>query len=173
MSVKRFIPVGFCSNVACLLLGFLGTLFLSIQVKADEPAKKLPRVLILGDSISIGYTESVRKLLQGKAEVIRPNTNCQHTAFGLAHIKEWLGKEKWDVIHFNWGIWDTHMLDANNALVRDETKGELHIRHTPQKYRENLTELVDILEKSGAKLIWASTTPIMSRKDARFDDIKN
>lgn len=57
----------------------------------------------------------------------------------------------------------------------DETKGELHIRHTPEKYRENLTELVQILEKSGskrAKLVFATTTPIMSRKEKRFKDIK-
>jgi acyl-CoA thioesterase-1 len=130
-------------------------------------------VLILGDSISLGYTASVRKHLEGKADVFRPRENCQHTAYGLEHIKTWLGDGKWDVIHFNWGIWDTHMLDARNRLVRDETQRDLHIRHTPRQYRENLTKLVEIMEKTGAKLIWASTTPIMSRKGVRFDDIKN
>ena len=48
-----------------------------------------------------------------------------------------------------------------------------NIRYTPQQYRENLTQLVNTLEKTGAKLIWASTTPIMSREGARFEDIKN
>lgn len=142
--------------------------------KPPQPDKgPLPRVLILGDSISIGYTASVRKHLKGKAEVVRPGENCQHTAFGLKHIKTWIGDGKWDVIHFNWGIWDTHMLDAQNRLVRDEAPGDLHMRHTPKQYRENLTQLVEIMEKTGAKLIWASTTPIMSRKGPRFDDIKN
>lgn len=156
--------------------GRIAALFLLWVVPALARAQeKLPRVLILGDSISIGYTEPVRKQLQGKAEVHRPRANCQHTAYGLANINTWLGKEKWDVIHFNWGIWDTHMLDAQGQLVRDEAnaKGALHIRHTPEKYRENLLQIVGTLEKTGAKLIFATTTPIMSRKDKRFEDIPN
>jgi acyl-CoA thioesterase-1 len=156
--------------VACVVT--LSTLWLGTIVRAQEKPK-LPRVLILGDSISLGYTESVRKHLKGKAEVLRPAENCQHTGYGLARIKNWLGDGKWDVIHFNWGIWDTHMLNDKNQLVRDDAKGELHIRHTPKQYRENLTKLVETMEKTGAKLIWASTTPIMSRTGARFDDIKN
>lgn len=163
---------------ACLLMLF--ALWLGGGVRGQNPAGKLPqpdkaalpRVLILGDSISLGYTESVRKHLEGKAEVLRPRENCQHTGYGLARIKTWLGDGKWDVIHFNWGIWDTHMLDAQNRLVRDDAPGELHIRHTADQYRENLTKLVETMEKTGAKLIWASTTPIMSRSGARFDDIK-
>ncbi len=157
---------------ATLLLGCFSVLVLPGLAKSQDKGK-LPRVLIIGDSISIGYTEPVRKLLQGKADLVRPAENCQHTGHGLARIKTWLGKEKFDVIHFNWGIWDTHMLDAQNRLVRDDAPGPLHIRHTPKQYRENLTQLVDTMEKTGAKLTWASTTPIMSRKDARFEDIKN
>ena len=151
-----------------ILVGLLA--FTGGFVHAQE---KMPRVLIIGDSISLGYTAGVKKNLEGKAEVLRPNTNCQHTAFGLSQIEKWLGDKKWDVIHFNWGIWDTHMLNAQGQLVRDETnKDALHIRHTPKQYRENLTKLVDAMEKTGAKLIWASTTPIMSRKGDRFEDIK-
>ena len=69
-----------------------------------DPA--LPNVLILGDSISIGYTPGVREELKAKANVIRPNANCGDTTIGLANIDAWLGDGKWDVIHFNWGLWD-------------------------------------------------------------------
>ncbi len=133
-----------------------------------------PKVLILGDSISIGYTEQVRKNLADIADVSRPRDNCQHTAFGLSRIDAWLGQEKWAVIHFNWGIWDTHMINEANQLVRDEAKaqGPLHIRHTPEQYRENLTALVKKMKATGAKLVWASTTPIMSRTGKRFEDIQ-
>ena len=134
-----------------------------------------PRVLLVGDSISIGYTAPVRKNLEGKALVFRPPTNCQHTGYGLANLKTWLGTGKWDVIHFNWGIWDTHMLDAKGKIMDPgETKAtvEMHIRYTPEQYRENLEKLVQILEGTGAKLIWGSTTPVMYRKEARFDDIR-
>ena len=47
----------------------------------DNP--KLPRVLLIGDSISIGYTISVRKLLADKANVHRPPTNCGPTIGGI------------------------------------------------------------------------------------------
>lgn len=149
----------------------LTLLLLTAPLAQSQEPEKLPRVLILGDSISLGYTEPVRKILQGRAVVLRPNVNCQHTGYGLAEIKNWLGDGRWDVIHFNWGIWDTHMLNAKGELVRDDTQPNLHIRHTPEQYRENLTKLVAVMEKTGAKLIWASTTPIMSRKGERFEDI--
>lgn len=136
---------------------------------------KLPRVLIIGDSISIGYTDPVRKALRDKAEVCRPPENCQHTGHGLARMKAWLGTNKWDVIHFNFGIWDTHMLDPAGKLVRENnvpTRDDLRIRYSPDQYRTNLTRIVEMLQATGASLVWASTTPIMSRTGKRFEDIK-
>ena len=159
--------------------GFAAIVFLNILAAGLCPstassAEPRPKVLILGDSISIGYTPEVRKLLAEVADVQRPAENCQHTAHGLNRIKAWLGTNQWDVIHFNWGIWDTHFLDEKGQLVRNETAaaGPLHLRHTPEQYRTNLVKLVTALETTGARLVWASTTPIMSRSGKRFDDIK-
>lgn len=159
-----------------LLLGSIClSLFLGSMLAAAEPSAgdALPKVLILGDSISIGYTPVVKKLLEGKADVQRPNTNCQHSAHGAANVKNWVGDGKWSVIHFNFGIWDTHMLDEQNQLVRDEAnaKGPLHIRHTPEQYRRNLEQIITVLETTGAKLVFANTTPIMKRTGKRFEDI--
>ncbi len=135
----------------------------------DDPA--LPRVLILGDSISLGYTPPVTKFLAGRANVRRPAENCQHTAYGLAQLEKWLGKEKWDVIHFNWGIWDTHLLDAKTgALIRKEEGLDLatvRVRHTAEQYEANLTKLVERLKATGATLVWASTTPVTYRTGDR------
>src|SRR5262245_45995913 len=66
----------------------------------------LPRVLLIGDSISIGYTVTVRRELAGKANVLRIPENGADTANGLKKIDAWLGESKWDVIHFNWGLHD-------------------------------------------------------------------
>ena len=63
----------------------------------------LPNVLIIGDSISIGYTSGVRDLLKGKANVIHNPGNAQGTTHGCKNLDAWLGDTKWDVIHFNWG----------------------------------------------------------------------
>lgn len=139
----------------------------------DDP--HLPRVLIIGDSISIGYTIPVRKELKGVANVHRPAENCQHTGHGLAKIDRWLGTNHWDAIHFNWGIWDTHYLyKTNNGLVmndRNVKPDDVRIRYTVEQYRENLRELVETLKKTGAKLVWATSTPILSRSGDRFKDI--
>ena len=62
----------------------------------------LPRVLLIGDSISIGYTVTVRKELAGLANVHRIPENGADTANGLKKIDAWLGDSRWDVIHFNW-----------------------------------------------------------------------
>src|SRR6266446_6796002 len=65
----------------------------------DNPA--LPRVLLIGDSISIGYTVPTRDLLKGKANVHRIPENGGPTTVGLKNLTKWLGDGKWDVIHFN------------------------------------------------------------------------
>ena len=135
----------------------------------------LPNVLLIGDSISIGYTIPVRKLLAGKANVFRPSVNCRYSSYGVEKVKSWLGKRKWDVIHFNWGIWDTHCL-REGKLVRGHQEHkyppeELKIRCSETEYIENLKKILPVLEATGAKLIWTSTTPVLSRPKKRIEDI--
>jgi acyl-CoA thioesterase-1 len=122
---------------------------------ADDP--KLPRVLLIGDSVSMGYTIPVRQMLQGKANVHRPAANCGPTERGLDQLDKWLGKGKWDVIHFNFGLHDLKYLDANGKYV-DPDKGKQVA--SPEVYERNLRELVARLKKTGAKLIFATTTPV-------------
>jgi lysophospholipase L1-like esterase len=117
----------------------------------------LPRVLLLGDSISIGYTLPVRELLKGQANVIRPLENCGETTHGLANLDKWLGTGKWDVIHFNFGLHDLKYLDAAGKYVPPDQGKQVNL--LPQ-YEANLRELVARLKKTRAKLIWASTTPV-------------
>ena len=112
----------------------------------DQPG--LPRVLLIGDSISIGYTLPVRELLKGKANVHRIPTNGGPTKNGTANIEKWLGTGKWDVIHFNWGIHDLKFMPDGKRQVEAED------------YEKNLRTLVARMKASGAKLIWATTTPI-------------
>lgn len=115
----------------------------------DDPA--LPRVLLIGDSISIGYTAPTRELLKGKANVHRISENGGPTINGLAKIDKWLGAGKWDVIHFNWGLHDIKMDTGKHQVPIDQ-------------YEANLRELVKRLKASNAKLIWASTTPVPEGK---------
>jgi hypothetical protein len=136
---------------------------------ADDP--KLPRVLLIGDSISMGYTIPVRDLLKGKANVHRPAANCGPTERGLDQLDKWLGDGKWDVIHFNFGLHDLKYLDAAGKYV-DPSQGKQVA--PPEVYEKNLRELVTRLQKTGAKLIWASTTPVPAGTLGRIehDEIK-
>jgi acyl-CoA thioesterase-1 len=122
---------------------------------ADDPA--LPRVLLIGDSISIGYTLPTRAALAGKANVHRPPTNCGPTTRGLQSIDDWLGDSKWDVIHFNWGLHDLKYMDEKGGLA-DPEKGEQQV--PIDQYEKNLDQLVQRMKKTGATLIWCSTTPV-------------
>ncbi len=125
----------------------------------------LPNVLIIGDSISIGYTLPVRKSLDGKANVFRPEVNCEHSELGAKEIKKWIGNKKWDVIHFNFGIWDTHYM-YNGKMVLEQDLPNIKIddvvfRHTTEQYINNLKKILAALKKTGAKLIWTTTTPFI------------
>jgi acyl-CoA thioesterase-1 len=66
----------------------------------------LPRVLLIGDSISIGYTEPVRAELTNKANLHRIPENGAATIVGVKNLENWLSSSKWDVIHFNFGLHD-------------------------------------------------------------------
>lgn len=121
----------------------------------DDPA--LPRVLLIGDSISIGYTVDVRKELDGVANIHRIPTNGGPTTRGLQSIDSWLGESKWDVIHFNWGLHDLKFVNSKLQLV-DPSEGEYQV--PIEEYKKNLTKLVARLKETDAKLIWRNTTPV-------------
>jgi lysophospholipase L1-like esterase len=110
----------------------------------------LPRVLLIGDSISGGYGPVVRELLKGKADVqgVQRRERNGATESGLREIDSWLGDSKWALIHFNWGLWD----------VRIDAEGR---NMTPvEHYGGNLRRLVDRMKQTQAKLVFATTTPV-------------
>jgi acyl-CoA thioesterase-1 len=115
--------------------------------KSIDDDRALPRVLLIGDSISIGYTLDTRRLLAGKANVHRIPDNGAATVHGLEKLDGWLGDSRWHVIHFNWCLHDVKLVDGKHQVAL-------------QDYEQNLRELVLRLKATGAKLTWASTTPV-------------
>jgi lysophospholipase L1-like esterase len=125
----------------------------------------LPRVLVIGDSISIGYQAPLREALKGKANVHRPATNCGPTSRGVEQIEQWLGDGKWDVIHFNFGLHDVrHFDDQGKAAAADQG----HRQVSDADYEKNLESLVARMKKTGAKLIFATTTPVPDGSPGRI-----
>ena len=120
----------------------------------------LPRVLIIGDSISIGYTLPVREILKGIANVYRPPVNCASTNHGVNGIEDWLGDKKWDVIHFNWGLHDLKYMGPNGENLANPELESSKQQVPINDYVTNLVRLVERLKETNAKLIWRNTTPV-------------
>jgi acyl-CoA thioesterase-1 len=117
----------------------------------------LPKVLIIGDSISIGYFKPLQEQLKDIAVVTHNEGNAQHTAYGLKKLDEWLGDTRWDVIHFNFGLHDLKYIDERGRNTSVETgKQQIPI----DQYEQNLDKIVLRPKKTGAKLIFATTTPV-------------
>lgn len=132
---------------------FLAFIFL---ISADTP---LPKVLIIGDSISLGYTPFVQEMLKTEASVIHNGSNsrgnARYSGYGVENIDEWLGEGDWDVIHFNFGLWDLYGWRYADIL------------RTPETYARNLETMLVKMENTGAKLIWATTTPVCPAQEVK------
>ena len=135
--------------VSCLLVTVVvcaATVTSAGEIEGD-PSDSLPRVLLIGDSISGGYAGPVTAMLRGKA-IVRRASNGGTTLKGLEELDKILGDGPWDVIHFNWGLHDMTW----QFRMKPEDRGI-------DKYEERLEKLVARLKKTDAKLIWGTTTP--------------
>ena len=133
----------------------------------------LPNVLIIGDSISIGYTLPTRALLQGKVNLHRIPTTGGPTTKGLSEIDKWLGKRKWDLVHFNWGLHDLKFMGKDGTNLVPKEEGGI-VQVPLLDYEKNLDYLVTRMKKSAKQLVWRNTTPIPAGSKARYvgDSVK-
>jgi acyl-CoA thioesterase-1 len=127
---------------------------------APAPVAEKPHVLILGDSISIGYTPVVKELLEGEMVVVRPDENCAGTTKGVQKIDEWLALDggDWDLIWFNFGLHDIKRVNADTG--RNSNDPSEPRQAEPDVYERQLREIVQKLAATGAVLVFATTTPV-------------
>ena len=139
-----------------------------------EDVPGLPRILLIGDSITFGYTLFAREALKGVANVHRIPTNGGPTSKGLEHIEAWLGTSKWDIIHFNWGLHDLCYRHPNSKSQGNRDKVNGTVTHGVEEYSANLEKLVLRLKKTGSRLIFATTTPVPEGEAGRKvgDDLR-
>lgn len=149
----------------------------------------LPNVLILGDSISIGYTPFVRKLLDGRANVSRPKCNCGASQFYLREkggMRDWTAAhEKWDAIVVGFCIWDICYVKGDvfgidhfwgdNALngMPPHRKGTAirdrgyRVRTGVPEYAANLRRIISFLKTKSDRVVFALGTPVPAYADDR------
>lgn len=141
-----------------------------------HPKKGIPNILLYGDSISIGYTTTVREELVGKATVFRIFSNgisshdfipkmdkLEQTMF-KPHLKGGWDFE-WDLIHFNVGLHDIKYMSSKGM---DKENGK--IVSTVPIYKENLVDISEYLQDNfpNTKLIFATTTPVPENANGRY-----
>jgi acyl-CoA thioesterase-1 len=155
-----FVAAGPASASDIKKFGMAAALDPALQPALDPVPEQegLPRVLLIGDSISIGYTRAVRRELHGRANVVRPPENCGPTGFALKRLDGWLGSGPWAVIHFNFGLHDLKYLDSEGTYIVPQP-GDQPLA-TPEQYAANLRTIVARLKQTGAKLVFATTTPV-------------
>jgi lysophospholipase L1-like esterase len=111
------------------------------------------KVVLIGDSIRMGYQQTVREELAGAAEVAWSEMNGYDSRNVLAKIGEWAIVPQPDVVHINCGLHD---------LKRDRTRSEFQV--PPDDYAANVEQILERLtSQAGVKVIWASTTPVNER----------
>jgi len=112
-----------------------------------------PLVILIGDSIRMGYQEVVRRELTARepaAEVWAPEENGGNSRNVLAHLDEWVISRQPQVVHLNCGLHDLRKeFDQEQAAVPIE------------EYATNVRQILTRLrEQTDATLLWAATTPV-------------
>lgn len=146
--------------VACILITLL-----------TSSTTDKPKILIIGDSISIGYFPYVKEKLADKAIVAHNPGNAQHSGTGLQKIEEWLGDEKWDIIQCNWGLWDLCYRHPDSKIPGKKDKVNGNITFSLAEYEVNLDAIITKLKTlSDAKLIFVTTSYVPKNEPGRFKE---
>ena len=145
--MKRILPVLF------VWVAIAGVLAGQTTDSSDQKSA-LPKVVLVGDSIRLGYASRVAKLLDGKAIVVSAMANGEDSGNVLENLEEWVIREQPDVVHLNAGLHDLKRTGAAYQVP------------LPQ-YEKNLNEILHRIQQgTHAKIIFATSTPIIDRLHA-------
>ena len=117
----------------------------------------MKNVLLVGDSICMGYNKAVKKTLEGKANVYFPADNCRFASYLLRYLHEYkalMEDGDVDVLHWNAGLWDCL------RLFEEEP-------HTPiDVYAYYIDRICMRIKKCfpNTKVIFATSTKVQSEK---------
>ena len=118
----------------------------------------MKKIVLIGDSIRMGYDKYVKDALAGTAEVLYPEENCKFAEYVLRFVQNWKRDGKWgddvDLVHWNAGLWDVLELFGDEPLTSLDYYGEA-IGRIDKRLR---------LLFPRAKIIFATSTKIIEGK---------
>ena len=112
-------------------------------------------VLLIGGSIRMFYEKDVQSRLGDAYKLYAPEENCRFSSYTLNSLRFWLANYPTpDIIHFNAGLWDTAILYQEDGCFTDI-----------DTYVANMKKILRVLKSTGAKVIFATTTPVSDEKE--------
>lgn len=141
------------------LIGILALCLICIAAKEN----RVKNMLIIGDSISIGYTPFVGKALAPGIIVAHNPGNGGSTVRGVENVEKWLDNRQWDIILFNFGLHDLVHKDQENKY--DVVNGKISV--SLEEYRTNLETIVAKLRETTATLLFVTTTVVPENSAGR------
>ena len=111
-------------------------------------------VLLLGDSIRMFYQKSVEEKLGSEYNIYAPAENCRFASYVLNSLRFWLEDFPTpDIIHWNTGLWDMAILYKEDGCFTEL-----------EQYVKTMKKILRVLKTTGAKIIFATTTPMSDEK---------
>ena len=108
-----------------------------------------PLVVLIGDSIRMGYQDYVASQLAGRAEVWVPEENGGDSRNVLAHLDQWVLARQPDVVHVNCGLHDLKRAFGAGSEV------------PLAEYERNVRQILQRLQRElNGAVVWATTTPV-------------
>lgn len=122
----------------------------------------MKRVLLLGDSIRMGYDEYVKEILSDEFEVVYDDAdNGRFAAYTLWQANQFFKNcGSFDVVHWNNGYWDMNIEAPMTEAM-----------HPLDEYVHFLSRILAQIRKNGAVPVFATTVPILSA-EASADVVK-
>ena len=118
----------------------------------------MKKILLIGDSIRMGYDKYVKMALDGVAEVFSPTENCRFTQYVLRFFHKWLEDsgfgEETDLVHWNVGLWDVIQIMDDEPITPIEVY---------EAYLHRICKRIKLLCPK-AKVVFATSTPIVEAK---------
>ena len=109
----------------------------------------MKKVIMIGDSIRMGYQSYVQKALADLAEVWTPEINGGDSRNVLAHLNTWLEIAQPDIVHIYCGLHDL------------KTPFDTGVPAVPiPEYRLNVQAILNQLIQVVPHVLWATTTPV-------------
>ncbi len=120
----------------------------------------MKKIILIGDSIRLGYDKYVKDALSSGAEVYYPDDSARFSEYTLRYLSDWKHDNGWgediDLVHWNTGLWDVLEMYREAPISN------------PQQYGETIAKIyrqIKLLFPKAKQIFATSTSVIEERYD--------